>query len=205
MRRLSCRLLSLVLVLLAVPAGPARACINGTQIELDEWTKAVRDAEDTLDEGDHARAAWRVLQLFPTLMGDQAPRKRAELFDRGRRVLALAIARSGATFIRAEIARDPALTWATMALRARREARPDDPGRTSDLAEALAQAPGGREEAFALLDELARADLMPDPRGWAVLGELARALGRPDVGRSATRRCLEIAREGWICSVRPLA
>lgn len=204
MRRSIRRLLPLLLVLLAAPTGPARACINGTLRATDGWTWEVQKAEKSLALGDHATAAWRVIELFPAVMGDAVPSERAELFERSRRVLALAIARAGGRFIRAEIARDAALAWAVEVLQARHRAGPDDPLRAADLAEALALVPADRERAYALLAELARADLMPDPRGWAVLGALARALGRHEVGRIAANHCRQTASQGWLCDV-PLA
>ena len=204
MRRSIRRLIPLLLVLLAAPAGLARACINGTLQATDGWTWEVQKAEKSLALGDHATAALRVIELFPAVMGDTVPTERAGLFERSRRVLALAIARAGGRFIRAEIARDAALVWAVKVLQARHQADLDDPLRAADLAEALALVPTGREQAYALLAELARADLMPDPRGWAVLGALARSLGRLEIGRIAANHCHQTASQGWLCNV-PLA
>lgn len=194
----------LLALLVAAPADTARACINGTMPVTDGWTWEVQKAEKALALGDYPAAARRALELFPDLMKDTEPSERAELVDRSRRVLALAIARADVPLVRAEIARDAAFEWAARALERRYRAAPDDPSRASDLAEALARRAGGRARAYALLADLARADLMPEPRGWAVLATLARDLGHSAIRRIAADHCRQIASQGWVCDVPPL-
>lgn len=200
----SLRALSLVVLFTAAPS-PADACINGTLQATDGWTWETQKAEKALALGEPALAARRVLGLFPKILDGGVPDERAELHDRCRRVLALAFARTDGAAVGATIDRVSALDWAVRALRSRLAAQPDDPARKSDLAEALARTPSGREAAYDLLAELAVADLMPEPRGWAVLGAVAGSLGRAEIARFAAHHCRRLASQSSVCDVPPLA
>jgi hypothetical protein len=202
-RRLIC---ALSLLVVAVASRPADACINGTlRVAEDGWHWETQKAEKALALNDPAAAAQRAFELFPELTGDVVPTERGELFERARRILALAIARTDGTVLGAAMPRDAALAWAAKILRVRLDLDPTDPTRKSDLAEVLARLPSGRRTAYDLLAELARDDLMPEPRGWAVLGAVAAALGRPEIARIAGTHCRQLASTGQVCTLPPLA
>jgi hypothetical protein len=196
----------LSLLIVAATSRPADACINGTlRVAEDGWTWETQKAEKALALNDPVGAAQRAFELFPELTGDRVPPERGDLFERARRILALAVARTDGTVLGAAMPRDAALAWAAKILRVRLDLDPTSPTRKSDLAEVLARLPSGRQTAYGLLAELAREDLMPEPRGWALLGALAATFGHGEVARIADTHCRQLASQAQICTIIPLA
>lgn len=199
-----------VLVSAAVPLAPVRACINGVQATLYEVTAAVRQTELTLTDGDLDGAARQVLDLFSDDdVFDLRPGQEAlppGLAARARRVLALAIVRSGGALAvgvdmsgKTARERSEALAWATRFLRQRLAHAPDEPLRQVDLAEALAWRPDERSQALILLRDLALADLLPEARSWAVLAAVAAAEGLQQVARIADDHCRRLTSHSRRC------
>jgi hypothetical protein len=193
------------LLIVVATSRPADACINGTYAPTDGWTWETQKAEKALALNDPVTAAQRALELFPELTGDVVPPSRGDLFERARRILALAVARTDGAVLAPAMPRDAALAWAAKIFRARLDLDSTNPTRKSDLAEVLARLPSGRQTAYDLLVELAREDLMPEPRGWAVLGALAATLGHAEVARIADTHCRQLASSSQVCTVIPLA
>lgn len=192
----------LALAALAVLAAPgaATACMNGVERRVDPTTRSIRAAEELLADGKHKAAVREVLEAFPTALRADDRGHRTSLFDRGQRVIALAVVRSGGGLkLDADLPgktaadREAGLAWATMILRLHRARGNGGVLLTSELAEALALRPSERPAAHAILKELADGDIMPTARGWAILGGLEQARGDGDAAARAVARCKEIS------------
>ncbi|MCY1070040.1 hypothetical protein OV090_35180 [Nannocystis sp. RBIL2] len=207
--------LALACSTLTVPAV-ADACGNSVMASL---YRRVHKAEAALDAGKYQRAARlaraELARQEGARHGDKALERRA------RRVLALAVVRSGGD-VRVEergrgdlLDEQPAISWAITALRQVRDdaiaAHPDcalEPARCSadlvpssagELAEALARSPDLRGEALATLGRLAEADLMPGPDAWAALARLRGEQGDAAGREAAILRCRQMAGHGPRC------
>lgn len=195
------------LAFLAAPS-PADACGNSVERVVDLTNQQIRHAETLLAEARYQDAAKQVLETFPkALRLDQNDRKQG-LFERGQRVLAIAIVRSqGAIKVGAALPgktaaeRETSLAWAASILRYHQAAGLGSIGLGVDLAEALSLRPTEASEAYAILKDLGDRDLMPGPRGWALLGELEKARGDAAAASQAVKRCQEIATDAKQCDV----
>lgn len=196
-----------VLSFLTAP-GPAAACMNGVERRVDPTTQRIREAEALLADGKYKAAVREVLEAFPTALRADYRDHRLSLFDRGQRVIALAVVRSeGAVKLDAALPgktaaeREAGLAWATMILRLHRARGNGGVLLTSELAEALALRPSERPAARLLLKELADGDIMPTARGWAILGVLERDHGDADAAARAVARCKEISPDAKQCDL----
>lgn len=197
------------LTLLAALTGaprPADACGNEVERVVDVTNQSVRRAESLLAGGKHQRAAKEILATFPEALRADRRHARQNLFDRGQRVLALAVVRSdGAIKLgrdlpgKTEAEREINLAWAAGTLRLHAARGDGSVLLASELAEALARRPAERHEAHALLRELADGDVMPTVTGWVVLAKLEKARGDAGAAARAIARCKELAREPGVC------
>lgn len=174
----------------------ADACGNSVQRVVDRTNEEVRKAELLLARGDHAKAVKTIREEF----GDRATALHGSeyghwLHDRAQRVVALAVVRSkGEISVGKELGgktdaqRRNAVAWAVLTLRLRL-GNDSDPIKTVDLAQALALQASGRNEAHALLKQVADGDLMPNAEGWALLAELRKERGDIDGSKQAVERC----------------
>lgn len=197
----------LALISLAAAPRPADACENIIVREVDPAVKSVRRAEALLVKGEHRAAAQEVLATFPGALRTDRQERKPALLQRARRILALAIVRSGGAVrlgpsLSGKTAqqRATALAWATLVLRLH-HARTGDIAVRAELAEALAATPAGRPEARELLADLGAGDLLPTARAWALLAALERARGDDGAAARADRRCREIAPDGDTCDL----
>ena len=204
---LSC-LAALATILLVAPSRPAAACGNEVERVVDVTNQSVRKGEALLAAGKHQKAVKEILGSFPEALRADRRHARQNLFDRGQRVLALAVVRShGAVKLSAALPGKTAaeqahnLAWAVGTLRLHAARGDGSVLLVSELAEALAQRPAERHEAHTLLKELADGDVMPTARGWATLAALEKARGDASAAERAVARCKEIAPEPGICVV----
>lgn len=197
-----------VLAVFAAPSRPADACGNGVERVVDLTNQSIRKAETLLAEGNYQDAANEVLATFPkALRLDQRDRKQS-LFDRGQRVLAVAVVRSQGTLKlgktlpgKTAAERETSLSWATTVLRVHQAQGLGGLALTAELAEGLALRPAETTDAYDLLKKLADDDLMPTPRAWAILGTLEKARGDAEAAGRSIQRCKEIAPDAKQCEV----
>lgn len=168
-------------------AAPVRQALD--RGELAEVARLARERLDVKTlERELRRGMWR-----PTAFGEADVRA----------ALAIAIVRSGGlegpraqTRKRAQMKRNVA--WARDLLARAFDATSGDPVLATWLGEAEA-AVGEREKARALLEDLAQADLIVSPEGWAALAAL-----RDDVDEAAAAqarsRCEAMARDAAMCA-----
>lgn len=199
--------LALVAVLVAAPR-PADACGNGVQRVVDLTNKKIRAAEELLAEAKYQDAANEVLGSFPNALRLDHRDRKQNLFERGQRVLAVAVIRAqGALRLgkalpgKTAAERETNMAWATSTLRLHQAQNIGGVALTAELAEGLALRPAEATEAHALLRKLADDDLMPTPRAWAILGALEKARGDVAAATAAIQRCKDIATEASTCEV----
>lgn len=206
-------LAALALAPLALTAAPAvRAQECGVSLDMYEDAPQVadlhpRDTLDALERGDTAdtatiaRSALDVKSLARALAKNRVKPGTAFGEDDIRAALAVAIVRSGG----AEGIKGPAaphkpaqnvrnLEDARALLQAQARLHGGDPVVTTYLAEALF-AVGEREQARALLEDLAAADLIVSAEGWAALA----AVSVGDGAAQARTRCAAMARDPSMC------
>ncbi len=207
--------------LLAVP-GDAGACHNTTLQRIDPAVATIGEAERLVDGGNPKEAVRWVVTASPTFAASE-PGK-SPLGDRALSVLARAAARSGGEHFLGHGSDAPstedkqaALAWSVRTLRALAAARPGEPAPETHLAEALAAMPAHQAEARAMLERLARAELVTSPQGYAALAKLRlhtaesqpaflraplRALER---GKSelAVSRCEQMTKDAPVCRGAP--
>lgn len=207
--RKSLVLAALVSAAVVAPRSSAQACHNSVERVLDATTRSVRLAETLLTHGAYQAAVKEALAAFPMVLQLTHRARRAGLFARAQRVVALAAVRSGgavrlASHMSGKTASQKAanLAWAAMLLRMH-HARTNDVVVQVELAEALAALPAERAEAYGLLKELGDGDVLPTARAWGLLAELARDRGDVGAAERADRRCREIAPKDGICDPEP--
>lgn len=199
-----------VLAVLAAPSRPADACGNGVERVVDLTNQSIRQAETLLAEGQFQKAANEVLETFPQALRVDHRDRKQNLFERGQRVLAVAVVRSqGALKLgktlpgKTAAERETSLAWATAVLRLHQAQGLGGLALTAELAEGLALRPAETSDAHALLKKLADDDLMPTPRAWAILGSLEKARGDAAAADKAIQRCKDIAPDAKQCEVVP--
>lgn len=199
-----------VLAVLAAPSRPADACGNGVERVVDRTNQSIRHAESLLAEGNFQKAADEVLDSFPTALRVDQRVPKQSLFERGQRVLAVAVVRSQGNLKlgkalpgKTTAEREQNLAWATAVLRLHQAQGLGGLALTAELAEGLALRPAEVTEAHSLLKKLADDDLMPTPRAWAILGSLEKARGDAAASDKAIQRCKDIAPDAKQCEVIP--
>jgi hypothetical protein len=199
----------LALAAVALPGRPADACHNSVERVVDVAARSVRRAEALLADGAHRAAIQEALATFPEALQLTHRARRAGLFARAQRVVALAAVRSGGAVrlgnhMSGKTAEQRAanLAWAALVLR-HHHARTHDVVVAAELAEALAATPVGRAEAHAILKELGDGDVLPTARAWALLAQLEQERGDATAAARAGRRCREIAPNGDTCEAAP--
>lgn len=151
----------------------------------------VRDADEKLRGGDYEAAAW---------LAGRVGNVSEHGFVRARRVLARVIARTDGKYtITGSDGGLPAenLANATLMLEAMAD-QTNDPRALTDLGELLSRQPEHFARALALLEDLARRDLITSAEGWAALASLRSPGGREE----ALKRCvLMTAEPERVCGV----
>ena len=161
----------------------ADACLNGMIMEQDEAVKNVKLAEKALLEGDNA-AAYRLLEADHYMVSSKP------LMNRIRALKAVANLRRGK---KKNVAR---------VFRALLKKDKDNPYLLTRLAEALHKRRGkDAVEAWQIIDDLEKRDLIPDAHGYAVLARLRRRAKDLKGYRRAIQQCSNMAgKNNWMCS-----
>jgi hypothetical protein len=208
-RLFSASILALPLGLLGAPA-PAAAC--GTEVFsiIDNSAQGISSAESALGKGSVASAATQVFRVFPRLKTTKPGA--GPLSDRALRILALATVRTdGALTVGSGInwpmaggtpeQKDANLLFAIDTLRKLNEKRANSPSLQTDLAEALGKVPRFKSEAYAILTELAKKDLVASAEGYATLAKLHEAMGEGAPRDAAVKRCEGMTKTPKACQV----
>jgi len=182
------------------------------EVEVDPRIIGVLQAEKSLSHGNYVAAAGSVVRMMPhleTLHGSRDP-----LVVRAERVLAVALERSNGSLALAQEVpreilshwqgktpgdRDQNMTWSVATLRRELAAEPTDPGRMTELGEALSKVDGGAEEARTLLESLAARDLVASPEGYKALAQLRQQKGDEAGQKLALKRCESMATNAKVC------
>lgn len=182
------------------------------EVEVDPRINGVLQAEKSLDHGNYVAAAGSVVRMMPhieSLHGSHDP-----LVLRAERVLAVALERAnGSLALEQEVPReilshwqgkthadhDQNMTWSVATLRRELGAKPDDPGRMTELGEALSKVEGGSDEARTLLESLAARDLVASPEGYKALAQLRQQKGDEAGQKLALKRCESMAPSAKVC------
>lgn len=205
---------SLVRVVLAVslmlPFGvsvaphAASACGNAVNEVVDTGAINIASAEKALSEGRYAAAVVGVSQAFPSIKETAVGTK--PLSDRGLRILALAAVRTDGALNVAKVMQGTTdaekasnLQFAIDTLRKLNARRVNNPSFQTDLGEALSKVPRFKAEAFKILDELAKKDLIASPEGYATLAKLRENLGDKEGAVAAVKRCSGMTKNPKMC------
>jgi predicted Zn-dependent protease len=181
---------------LLLGARRAPACGNAVSIE-EERVDKVMAAEKWLRTGRAKESAQLLIQHFPTLKTIEPKDK---LILRARRILALAVVRTdGLLPVPAFAAttsedRRKNLEWAVQAMRESDADAPGLPIVRANLAEALATLPEHQQEAFDILDGLARRDVLPTTQGYHTLAHLRALVGDDEGARAALQKHASLAK-----------
>jgi predicted Zn-dependent protease len=181
MKWLSASFLSLLF--LSQSPEPARACMNEVQISTSEARKLLLKAEKALAAGQNEQVA-DMLEKF--VVKDEALMRRRD------RVFAVAVIRTGG------------LGVGILLLKELLKAKPDDPYLKTRLAEGLSYYKDDENEqkrARALLEELDRADLIPDAEGDLVLARLRAAADDRAGSERALARCQKRSSDPARCTL----
>lgn len=202
--------------LCAVPQV-ARACGGEWYPEtmVDPRIHGVAQAEKSLARGNRLAAAASVIRMMPHIKSLKTTP--GSLVGRAERVLAVALSRSnGALAVSKEVPldllagwqgtkrgeSDANLNWSVEVLKRQSDAQQDDVGLKTDLAEAMSRVPARRSEARAILEDLAKRDLVASPEGYAALAVLRSQLGDTDGQKLALQRCEAMAKSRDACALR---
>ncbi|MEI9936335.1 MAG: hypothetical protein WDO69_03840 [Pseudomonadota bacterium] len=185
------------------------------EVQIDPRIRGVAEAEKTLAKGNYLAAAGSVVRMIPQIEMLEAKRGRDPLVARAKRVLAVAIAREGGKLAleqevpaevlghwlgKSKVDQGKNLAWSVNTLRHQLSLKKDDPGLTTELAEALAKLDGGQDEARSVLESLAARDLVASPQGYKVLAELRLQKGDQAGEQLAMKRCESMASGSKVCA-----
>jgi len=90
--------------------------------------------------------------------------------------------------------------WAVETLTWMLEKNEGDPLFTMLLAESLARTTEGEEKSLAMLEGLAKEDLMPDGYGWATLAALHTRAKKSEAAATAAKRCNTVGLDKKVCA-----
>ncbi|MDF3065594.1 MAG: hypothetical protein K0R38_1195 [Polyangiaceae bacterium] len=202
---------------LAVISRDAQACGGEwyPEVMVDPRIHGVAQAEKSLASGNRLAAAASVIRMMPHIKSLKS--KPGSLVGRAERVLAVALSRSnGMLSISKEVPSEARagwqgtkdgessanLAWSVEILKRQSDAKHDDIGLKTDLAEAMSRVPERRSEARALLEDLAKRDLIASPEGYAALASLRSQSGDSDGQKLALKRCEAMAKSQDACVAR---
>ena len=197
----------------AIAAMPAEAVACGESIsfEVDAKVMLLSQAESSLGAGKARAAAISVLNAFPKLRTATAG---DAMLARAQRIAALAVVRTEGLLSVGEVfqastaeQRRGNLEWAASTLRRLNEEKKNTPALQTELGEALSKLPETRGEALALLDKLAKKDLVTSAYGWAALAKLRKESGDLDGHEAAMKRYAALSKpaKGAPSKVAPAA
>jgi predicted Zn-dependent protease len=184
--------------------------------QVDYRPQGVARAERDLEQGQYSAAAGTIIRMMPHIKLLKA-KESSSIVARAQRVLAVASARSGGTLnIDREVPRFVQDTWLGKSAQERRanlefavatlehlsELKQDDPAVQTELAEALAGLDDRQAEAKALLEKLAKKDLVSTPEGYATLAKLRKSHGDSAGHLAAVKRCQAMSEDPKVCAAR---
>jgi hypothetical protein len=203
---------SIVALPLGIVGAPAPAAACGTEVFsiIDHSAEGISSAERALSKGSVASAATQVFQVFPKLKTTKPGA--GPLSDRALRILSLATVRAdGATSVGRGVnwpmvgvtsdQKEANLLFAIDTLRKLNEKRANSPSLQTDLAEALGKVPRFKSEAYTILTELAKKDLVASAEGYATLAKLHEAMGEGAPRDAAVKRCEGMTKTPKACQV----
>lgn len=185
------------------------------EVTVDPRIHGVAQAEKSLASGNRLAAAASVIRMMPHIRSLKA--KPGSLVGRAERVLAVALSRSnGALPVASEVPSEVLsgwqgtadgeskanLAWSVQVLKRQSDAKQDDVGLRTDLAEAMSRVPERRAEARAILEDLAQRDLIASPEGYAALASLRSQSGDANGQKLALKRCEAMAKSQDACVLR---
>ena len=173
----------------AASEAPARACSNAVQLSADERITRLQKAEAALDEGELERASDLALEVV--IRRGKAEPGDDRLTQRASRVIALA-------YVRDPESHDSVRFDVPSALVERRHALPG-PTSDADYAEALSRVPGHEAEAYAILEPLAKKDLIGSPHALGALHRVAKERGDETTASTSKARCEAMIGAGPVC------
>ena len=186
----------------AVAAQPheARACGESIAFEIDPNVLLLSQADADLSGGKPHAAALNALKAFPKIKS--AKPGSSPLLARAQRIVAMSIVRTdGMLTAGKEFSastsdeRRQNLELAVGTLRRLSAAKKNTPSAETDLGEALAKLPETQPEALAILDKLARKDLVTSARGYQALAELRRCAGDEEGHVAALKKYEALAKK----------
>lgn len=184
---------AVVAAALVATAAPAAACENAVQLSANARITTLQQAEAALDEGEVDRASDLAREVVgrrgKAEPGWDTPDDR--LTQRAYRVLALA-------YVRDPRGHHSAGYEAPAALVERRQALPG-PSSDADYAEALSRVPGDHDAAYAILEPLAKKDLIGSPHALGALYRVAKERGDEPTAYYAKARCEGMIGTSPIC------
>jgi hypothetical protein len=174
-------------VLAIMTEPPAEACSNVVAMSRDERIATVKEAEAALDEGDvlHARELARKVVLEREFELDPSVPAADGVVEHAERIASL-------SFVRDPDATDDERNRAVAVLDRQRKARAVPvPTLEADAAEALSRidVPSSHAEAYAILEPLAKKDLLGSPNALGALVRLAKKRGDESTATQAMARC----------------
>lgn len=173
-----------VVVVCAVMVRPADACINGVVMEKEEAVKKIARAQKAMDKGKYRRAL-RLLKADHYFVSGKQMRKISLIKAVAR--LRLGKTRSAERYFRRRLKKDA-----------------DNPFLLARLAEALSTRKGDDAiEAWKILDDLEKRDLIPDAHGYAVLARLRKRASDEEGYARAVTACRKMAADVSICPEAP--
>lgn len=185
------------------------------EVMVDPRIHGVAQAEKSLAGGNRLAAAASVIRMMPHIKSLKS--KPGSLVGRAERVLAVALSRSsGVLPVSNEVplevlaswqgAKDGEssanLAWSVEVLKRQSDAKQDDVGLKTELGEAMSRVPARRAEARAILEDLAKRDLIASPEGYAALAALRSESGDSDGQKLALKRCEAMAKSQDACALR---
>jgi predicted Zn-dependent protease len=181
--------------------------------QMDYRPQGVARAEKDLEKGNYRAAAGAIIRMMPHVKSLKV-KESSSIVARAQRVLAVATVRSGGELdVSRELPGHVQGTWlgktsedkqanlefAVAALSRVSELKDDDPAVQTELAEAMAQLDNKSGEAKALLEKLAKKDLIATPEGYAALAELRQKRGDQKGSLEAMKRCQQMSNGSTIC------
>lgn len=200
--------LALAVSMSAVPTAamvstmsPAMACGNSYRYQLDPKTNMLVRAEESLHEGDYAKAYKLAVDATGALGKAVEGKGKPSELD-ATRARALRVAAVAAVKTRGEVAgkdAKQATSWAVEQLRVLAARENGNPYLMARLAEGLALGAAGLEEARTILAKLAEDDMMPDAAAWLLFGQLS---SDEKVKTKALEQCRLRANDPAFCKLK---
>ena len=184
----------LIVAMLAVGVSRAEACGNEVLASTDDHVMRLKAAERALEDDDLVEARTLASGVLHDLNGFDGPDDVRRTGRRARRILAVARARDPQT--------SPGVLAADAGALASWRTKHDSPSDEVVYAEVAARVPARKHEAFLILRDYAKRDLIGSAYAYRALAVLADADGEDDIEahKLGNAGCWRTARDRAICS-----